>query len=104
MSMNSNTFNHKSSITALGGNSGLILQENNMFNQIQSKLDYHHGDTNSCDLGYCVEYRVTFNAPSWSKGQWFNVEGLTADGSLVDLLTIGYTYQYPWLVAGVYRS
>jgi len=75
-----------------------------MFETIRNTFDYHHGDTSGNDTGYCVEYHVYLNAPSWSKGQWFNVEGLTADGSLVDLLSIGYDYQYPWLVAGTYTA
>lgn len=75
-----------------------------MYALIQSRLDYHHGDTNGNDTGFCVEYRVTFNAPEWSRGEWFNVVGLTADGSEVDLLRIGYSYQYPWLAAGTYRA
>jgi hypothetical protein len=97
-------FNHDKSITAICGHSGLITGDNAMFNLIQSKLDYHHGDTSGRDLGYCVEYQVSFNAPSWTTGQWFNVVGVTADGSLVDLLSIGYTYQYSWLTAGVYTA
>lgn len=73
-----------------------------MFNKLQQAFDYHHSDTNGQDVGFCVEYHVTFNAPSWSAGQWFNVEGLTANGSLVSLLSIGYSYQYAWLVEGTY--
>jgi hypothetical protein len=87
--------------TASCGNTHLI-GDNTMFELIRDRLDYHHADGACHDTGYCVEYHVYYNAPEWSKGEWFNVEGLTADGSLVDLLSIGYTYQYPWLAKGTY--
>lgn len=67
------------------------------FETIKDKLDWMH------EGGYCTEYHVYFNAPSWSKGRWFNVEGVLPNGGLVDLLSIGYEYQYPWLVEGTYK-
>lgn len=70
------------------------------YETIKKEFDYKHYGSND----YCIEYNVTFNAPSWSKGEWFNIEGLTHDGSLVDLLVIGYPHQYPWLVAGTYTA
>lgn len=68
------------------------------FETLKDEFDYNHGD------GYCTEYHVYYNAPEWSKGKWFNIEGVTPSGSLVDLLKIGYEYQYPWLVAGTYTK
>lgn len=75
-----------------------------MFKAIQSQLDYHHGNADGQDMGYCVEYHVYFNAPTWSTGRWYNVVGVTANGGLVDLLSLGYEYQYPWLVEGTYKA
>ena len=74
------------------------------YETLKQAFDYHHGDTSGNDLGYCVEYTVTFHAPEWSKGQWFNIEGIDSEGTIHDLLQIGYSYQFPWLVAGTYRS
>jgi len=68
------------------------------YETIKNEFDYKHYGSND----YCIEYHVYFNAPSWSTGKWFNIEGLTRDGSVVDLLSIGYDYQYKWLVAGTY--
>lgn len=75
------------------------------YESIKQAFDFHHGNASGQDIGYCIEYRVTFHAPSWSRGEWYNIEGLTADGSLVDLLTIGYNFhsKYSWLSAGIYR-
>ena len=74
------------------------------YESIKQAFDYHHGDVNSKDIGYCVEYHVTFHNPEWSRGDWFNIEGLTSNGSIVDLLIIGYSFQYEWLVAGIYTA
>ena len=70
------------------------------YETIKAQFDYKHYGSND----YCVEYHVYYNAPLWSKGRWFNIEGLTSDGSLVDLLSIGYDYQYSYLVAGTYTK
>lgn len=70
------------------------------YETIKAQFDYKHYGSND----YCIEYHVHYNAPTWSTGKWFNIEGLTADGSLVDLLSIGYDYQYPNLVAGTYTK
>jgi len=68
------------------------------FETIRREFDWMH------EGGYCVEYHVTFNAPEWSSGRWFNIEGVLPNGGLVDLLSIGYQYQYGWLVAGTYTA
>jgi hypothetical protein len=86
------------------GHSALSREGYTMFQLIQDNLDYRHADSSGRDTGYCVEYQVTFHSPDWSIGQWFNVTGVTADGSLIDLLSIGYSYQYTWLVAGTYTN
>lgn len=69
------------------------------FETIRKEFDYKHYGSND----YCIEYHVYYHAPSWSKGKWYSIEGLTADGSLIDLLSFGYDYQYSWLVAGTYN-
>ena len=93
-------FNHDSSITRTSGHSALSREGNITmctFETIRKDFDWNHGE------GYCVEYHVYFCNPSWSAGRWFNIEGVLPNGGLVDLLSIGYEYQYSHLVAGIYR-
>jgi hypothetical protein len=70
------------------------------YDTLKEHFDYEHYGSND----YCVEYYVYYNAPAWSISKWYNVVGLTSDNSLVDLLRIGYSYQFPWLVEGTYTK